>query len=144
MSSEDGNSPAFLTVDEVLLIQQNQITLYGGAAGLRDRGMLEAAVAQPQATYGGEYLHPSLASMAAAYLFHLVENHPFVDGNKRAGLAASIVFLNLNDIDLPEELDGPESPRSTLTCLEAIVLKVASGLMSKPELTRYFESWCKS
>ena len=66
---------------------------YGGLPGLRDEGLLESAVAQAVATFGGEYLHNDIFQMAAAYLFHIVQNHPFVDGNKRAGAAAAVVFL---------------------------------------------------
>ncbi|HYQ81440.1 MAG TPA: Fic family protein, partial [Anaeromyxobacteraceae bacterium] len=74
--------PAFLTLDEVLALHADQIGRYGGSPGLRDLGLLESALAAPRATFGGEHLHGSLPEMAAAYLFHLVRNHPFVDGNK--------------------------------------------------------------
>lgn len=76
--------PLFLTLDEVLEIHQQQIDLYGGSHGLRDPGALESAVATPQCTFGDEYLHTTIWEMAAAYLYHLVENHPFIDGNKRS------------------------------------------------------------
>jgi death on curing protein len=78
---------------------------FGGSAGLRDRGLLESAVATPQAGFGGEYLHPTLFDMAAAYAFHIAESQPFVDGNKRAGLGAALVFLRLNDIDIEDPDD---------------------------------------
>jgi death on curing protein len=77
--------PVFLTLDDVLEIHEQQIERYAGSHGLRDTGALESAVATPQATFGGKYLHGSLYLMAAAYLFHITQNHPFIDGNKRAG-----------------------------------------------------------
>src|SRR5215471_18998527 len=69
--------PEFLTVDDVLELHAVQLTRYGGARGLRDRALLESAMAQPMASFGGTWLHPDLWSMAAAYLYHLVQNHPF-------------------------------------------------------------------
>lgn len=70
----------FLSLDEILEIHEQPIERYGGSQGLRDAAGLESAVATPQATFGGEFLHPSIPAMAAAYLFHLCQNHPFVDG----------------------------------------------------------------
>jgi len=87
---------SFLTLDEVLAIHAHQIDRYGGSPGLRDQGLLESALAMPLATFSGEELHPTLDEKAAAYLFHLVKNHPFVDANKRTGLAVCLVFLAMN------------------------------------------------
>lgn len=84
----------FLTVDEVLELHLEQIELFGGSAGARDLNLLESAVAQPSQQFGGEYLHEDVPAMAAAYLFHIVSNHPFIDGNKRTGTDAAIVFLD--------------------------------------------------
>src|SRR5271169_7167801 len=89
--------PVCLSLDEVLEIQEQQIERYGGSPGLRDVAGLESAVATPQATFGGEFLHASIPAMAAAYLFHLCQNHAFIDGNKRVGANAAITFLLLND-----------------------------------------------
>ena len=75
----------FLTLDDVLESHREQIRVYGGSEGLRDLGLLESAIAQPPAGFGGVPLHRDLYEMAAAYLFHLVQNHPFIDGNKRVG-----------------------------------------------------------
>jgi death-on-curing protein len=83
----------FLTVDEVLLFHEMQTARYGGIAGLRDRGMLESAVAMPEAGFGDAHLHEDIFEMAAAYLYHIAMNHPFVDGNKRTGTHAALVFL---------------------------------------------------
>lgn len=86
----------FLTLAEVLEIHQDQIARYGGHPGTRDLNLLKSALAMPMATFGEHFLHTDLYEMAAAYLFHLVKNHPFIDGNKRVGAVAAIVFLTLN------------------------------------------------
>jgi death-on-curing protein len=122
-----GRRPAFLTLDEVLALHADQIERYGGALGVRDLGLLESALAAPRAAFGGEYLHGSIPEMAAAYLFHLVRNHPFVDGNKRAGLAAAIAFLGLNGLWL--EADPGE--------LADEVLGIAEGGVAKAELAEF-------
>ncbi len=90
--------PDFLQVEDVLLFHRDQIDLYGGEHGVRDMGLLESAVAQPNAGFGGQYLHEDLFEMAAAYLFHLVKNHPLVDGNKRIGAVSALAFLKLNGV----------------------------------------------
>jgi death-on-curing protein len=124
--------PCFLSVDEVLEIHAQQIELYGGRDGIRDPGGLESAVATPMSSFGGEFLHESVPAMAAAYLFHICQNHPFVDGNKRTGANAAITFLLINDWDL--DLSEDE--------LVDLVLSVASGAIPKSALTRVFESSC--
>ena len=126
--------PRVLTLDEVLEMHLQQIELYGGSPGIRDVALLQSAVATPQATFGGEFLHRSIPAMAAAYLFHLCQNHAFIDGNKRIGANAAITFLLINDWDLdlsPDELVD-------------IVVAAASGKLEKPELTRIFEARCRS
>lgn len=125
--------PVFLSLDEVLEIHEQQIERYGGSAGIRDPAGLESAVATPQATFGGEFLHPSIPAMAAAYLFHLCQNHAFIDGNKRVGANAAITFLLMNDWDATF---GEEE-------LVDLVLSVASGRLGKEALTQIFESRCK-
>ena len=121
--------PAFLTLDEVLALHADQIDRYGGARGIRDLGLLESAIAAPRATFGGGLLHATPSEMAAAYLFHLVRNHPFVDGNKRAGLAAAIAFLGLNDLWLEAEPEG----------LVALVVGVAEGRIGKAEVAVFVQ-----
>ncbi len=101
--SEAPTEIEFLTVEVVLALHQRQLDRFGGGAGLRDRGLLESAIAQPQASFGGTFAHDGLFAMAAAYLFHIVSNHPFVDGNKRAGLLAAQVFLDVNGVTLEHE-----------------------------------------
>jgi death-on-curing protein len=125
--------PSFLSLDEVLEIHREQIERYGGSDGVRDLAGLESAIATPQATFGGQFLHRSIAAMAAAYFFHLCQNHPFIDGNKRAGANAAITFLLLNGWE----------PRFEEDELVALVLSVASGVMSKPELIEIFETRCQ-
>ncbi len=122
-------APVFLTLDEVLALHADQIERYGGSAGLRDAALLESALAAPQATFDGAYLHSSLPEMAAAYLFHLVKNHPFVDGNKRIGLAAALAFLGLNGLWLEADPDA----------LADLVVAVASGQADKAELAVFLK-----
>jgi death-on-curing protein len=124
----------FLTETEVLTIHQDQVARYGGSEGLRDVALLQSALAVPQATFGGEFLHKDVCEMASAYLFHLVQNHPFVDGNKRVGAVAAFVFSALNDIRLTAPPD----------VYEQVVLSVAAGTMSKPELAGFFHSHCNN
>src|ERR1017187_4204571 len=125
--------PLFLLLDEVLEIHEQQIERYGGASRIRDPAGLESAIATPQATFGGEFLHSSIPAMAAAYLFHLCQNHAFIDGNKRVGANAAIAFLLMNDweptFDEEEFVD--------------MVLAVAAGGLSKPRLIEIFESRCR-
>jgi death on curing protein len=94
--------PRFLTMGEVLLILQDQIRRYGGAYGVRDPELLSSALGMPTASFEGKYLHTDLYEQAAAYAFHLCQNHPFIDGNKRTALASALVFLSLNGIELDD------------------------------------------
>lgn len=96
-------APVFLTLGEVLAIHDSVIERYGGSLGVRELALLQSALGMPEATFGGEYLHADIPSMAAAYCFHLVANHPFVDGNKRVGAAAASVFLEMNGWTLAAE-----------------------------------------
>ena len=79
-------SPTLLALDDIIESHAEQIAAYGGGEAIRDLGLLQSAIAQPQAMFEGQYLHAGIFEMAAAYLYHLVMNHPFVDGNKRVGL----------------------------------------------------------
>jgi len=116
--------PEFLTLDEVLALHADQIRRYGGASGLRDLTLLQSTIAMPETSYAGEYLHGSVFEMAAAYLFHLARNHPFVDGNKRTSLISALVFLGLNG----QRLDADP------TSLYELVEGVASGRGDKAEV----------
>ena len=122
------HEPLFLTFAEIIEIHDYQIEHFGGGEGLRDIELLKSAIGMPSATFGGEYLHPTILEMAAAYLYHLVENHPFVDGNKRVGAMAALIFLDLNGYDF----DASDAEFTDM------VLKVASGKMLKAEITLFF------
>ena len=119
----------FLTIQEVLYFHHAQMEQFGGSMGVRDPGLLESALAQPCASFGGEYLHRGLFEMAAAYLYHIVQNHPFVDGNKRVGLESALAFLALNGV----EIDAPDDD------LESLVLAVASGQADKTQAAAFLE-----
>lgn len=122
----------FLTLDDILESHQNQIETYGGSHGIRDIGLLESAIAQPEASFGGQYLHADIFEMAAAYLYHLVMNHPFIDGNKRVGLEAALIFLEINDKSLIANDDE----------LVDLVLKTTAGQIEKREIGEFFRSHC--
>lgn len=125
--------PIFLSLAEVVEIHNDQIERYGGRPGVRDSGLLQSAVAVPQATMGGEYLHGDLFEMAAAYLFHIAKNHPFADGNKRTGAVAALVFLELNGAEVTPTQDE----------LVDIVLSVAQGKMQKGDLAVFLRRHAK-
>jgi death-on-curing protein len=122
--------PVFLGLDEVIAIHADQIERYGGLAGIRDMELLKSATAMPRAGFGGDYLHTDIFEMAAAYLLHIVRNHPFVDGNKRTGAVSAVVFLLLNRIELLTDEDS----------FERIVLMAAEGKMTKEEIARFFRN----
>ena len=126
-------APIFLTIDEIIEIHEDQITRYGGISGVRDLGLLESALAMPEASFDREFLHTGLFEMAAAYLFHLAKNHPFLDGNKRAALMAALTFLGRNGI----ELDAPEEP------LVKLVLNVAEGKATKAEAAVFLQKYAR-
>ncbi len=113
----------FLGLEEILALHADQVARYGGTAGVRDLGLLESATAMPAASFGAKYLHGTLPEMAAAYLFHVAQNHAFLDGNKRVAAAAMFMFLFLNDL----ELDCSEDELVDLT------LGVASGKVTKAD-----------
>jgi death-on-curing protein len=117
----------FLDLPSARLVHRNQIDLYGGDPGILNEGLLQSALAMPQATFGGEWLHEFPHGMAAAYLFHVVANHPFSDGNKRAGLAIALTFLHLNGFEL----------NATETEVYELVLAVARGEADKSGVTEF-------
>jgi death-on-curing protein len=122
--------PTFLALDEIIAIHRDQVARYGGSEGVRDWGMLQSALAMPAASFGGQFLHADLCEMAAAYLFHLVQNHPFIDGNKRAGAVAAYVFLALNNLRLTAH---------QATYAE-LVLSVAGGETPKSAVAEFFRA----
>ncbi len=114
-----------LTVDIVREIHAEAIARFGGANGVREMALLESAVAAPQATLGGRSPYHDLAEVAAAYLFYLCRNHPFIDGNKRVALGACIVFLRLNGVE--PKADGPG--------WEDLVVAIATGAIDRDAAT---------
>jgi death-on-curing protein len=114
-----------LTVAIVREIHAEAIVKFGGSDGVRDMALLESAVAAPQASYSGQSVYADLAEIAAAYLFYLCRNHPFVDGNKRTALGACIVFLRINGIE----------PKSDAAEWEELTLAVAASVLDRDETT---------
>lgn len=123
----------FLTVALVKELHGVAIAGFGGSLGLRDEALLESAVAAPQATFGGESVYANLEEMAAAYLFYLCRNHPFVDGNKRVALGACVLFLRLNGLEPAP--DGPE--------WEELVLAVAASKLDRDQTTKRLKALIK-
>ena len=126
MSAKPGSHLYHLTVAVVLEIHAEAISKFGGSDGVREMALLESAVAAPQASFGGESVYTDTAEVAAAYLFFLCRNHPFVDGNKRAALGACIIFLRLNGIE--PQVDG--QPWEDLT------LDVAASRLDRDQTTQ--------
>lgn len=111
----------FLTLEDVLEIHFDQINRYGGKEGIRDQNLLISAIAQPFSTFNGIYLHKTMYEKAAAYLFHICQNHPFIDGNKRVALVSALLFLTMNGYPF----DYKENH------LEQMTRNVAEGKMKK-------------
>ena len=118
------------TVDAVLAIHEQVLAAHGGATGIRSRDLLESAVAAPQATKMGALLISDPIEIAAAYLFYLCGNHPFVDGNKRAGHAVLETFLMLNGYEISARVDEQAE----------IVLGVASGKIDRHRFTDWLKA----
>lgn len=120
----------FIRLDDVLRIHADQINRYGGVAAIHEPDMLFSAIAQPRATFDGQYLHANLIEQAAALLFHLVQNHPFKEGNKRTGAVAALVFLALNGVTIESDNDS----------LYELVLDVARGSADKIDIARFLRN----
>lgn len=121
--------PQFLTLEEVLAIHADRIRKYGGSSGLRDLGLLQSALGNVEATFGGQFLNETLFEMAAAYLYSICRNHPFLDGNKRTALACALVFLRTNK----RKIDSPQDD------LYDLVIGIAEGRVSKAAVAVFFE-----
>ncbi|MGC9397243.1 MAG: type II toxin-antitoxin system death-on-curing family toxin [Anaerolineae bacterium] len=117
----------YLTLNEILFLYRRVIQESGGAAGIRDLGLLESALAQPRQTYGGVELYPSIAKKAAALGFSLIRNHPFIDGNKRIGHAAMEMFLVLNGYEIQATVDEQEQ----------VILGVAARRMNREKFAHW-------
>ncbi|MBC7972712.1 MAG: type II toxin-antitoxin system death-on-curing family toxin [Verrucomicrobia bacterium] len=122
-------TPKFISISETLDIHTRQLKKFGGSSGIRDEGLLESALAQPQATFSGEFLHTTLYEQAAAYLYHLAKNHPFLDGNKRTAFAVMDTFLRVNGYRL---VMADEQAYE-------LVQDVVNGRVSKTELAALLE-----
>jgi death-on-curing protein len=125
--------PTFLSLPEVLEIHEDQVARYGGGSGIRDIGLLKSAVGMPSVKYGGHFLHTDICEMAAAYWFHLVRDHPFIDGNKRTGAVSALVFLALNGFDF----DAPEDD------LAQLVLSVARSELGKADVAVFIRRFTR-
>ena len=125
--------PLFLTLDEVLSLHDEQVGRFGGSHGVRDIGLLESAMGSAAATFGGEFLHQTIFEMAAAYLYGICRNHPFIDGNKRTATAAALIFLDMNSIDIDADEDE----------FYDLVIGVAEGSVSKAEVAVFFQQNAK-
>lgn len=121
----DANNCLHLTLEIVLEIHAEAIAQFGGSEGLRDRALLESAIAAPQASFGGVSPFKDVVEVAAAYLYYLCSNHPFIDGNKRAALGACLVFLQLNGL----------TPAADSEEWENLTLAVAAGALGRDEVT---------
>ena len=117
----------FLNVEDVLQLHEDLIDRYGGTHGIRSDDLLQSAVAQPQATFGTDYLHSDIFHMAAAYAFHIAQNQPFLDGNKRTGLHAALVFLDFNGYSI-----------SPSTRLVQAMIQIAEHCLDKEGLATVF------
>lgn len=120
----------FLTLDDVLAIHEHRIRKYGGSSGIRDVGLLQSALGNVEASFGGQFLHGTKFEMAAAYLYGICRNHPFVDGNKRSALACALAFLEFNDVTIRGSEDE----------LYDLVIGVAEGRVSKAAVAVFFET----
>jgi death on curing protein len=124
------SAPLFLTLAEVMEIHANQIALYGGRPGIRSLDLLKSAISMPQAGIGDRYFHEDLYEMAAAYLYHIVRDHPFIDGNKRCAVVAALVFLRLNGVDTVFAENQ----------LERLVRRAAGGSADKKEIAGFLRA----
>lgn len=123
----------FLDKETILTFHQDQLRRYGGKSGIRDEKLLESALAQPETSFDGEYVHKDLFHMAAAYGFHLCQNHPFYDGNKRTALIAMYLFLYVNGYQIVADKKS----------LFAVVMDLAQGKVTKDELREYLKEHSK-
>jgi death on curing protein len=127
------SEPEWLDIDIVIDIHAEQLALFGGADGVRDRGLIESALGRPQHKFA--YEESDLAALAAAYAFGIAKNHPFVDGNKRTAFASMLVFLGLNGIDF----DVPPQDATVM------IMALAGGEVSEESLTRWIrDNWPKA
>lgn len=123
----------FLDKQTILAFHHDQVKIYGGRQGVRDEGLLESAIAQPKASFEGEYVHETIFDMAAAYGFHICNNHPFFDGNKRTALVTVYTFLFVNGFRLKADKKS----------VFAVMLDLANGELEKEALANFLEENAK-
>ncbi|KPP99703.1 MAG: toxin-antitoxin system Doc family toxin component [Bacteroidetes bacterium HLUCCA01] len=123
----------FLNKKNLLTFHENQLKTYGGISGIRDEGLLDSALEQPEASFGGVYMHSDIFHMAAAYGYHICQNHPFLDGNKGTALIAMYMFLFVNGYQIA--LDKKS--------LYALVMGVANGEIDKDQLADFLRKGTK-
>lgn len=123
----------YLTVEEVIQLHQAVITRSGGLSGIKNRGLIESAVAQPRMTFDGNDLYPTLAEKAAAKGFSLASNHGFEDGNKRIAHAAMETFLILNGYEIDASIDEQE----------VVFLRLAGAQLTREEFTAWIQAHLK-
>ena len=121
----------FLTLSEILMILEDQIRNYGGLYGVIDLKLLESAIYMPESSFDGKYLHETIPSMAAAYTYHICQNHPFIDGNKRVALTSSLVFLDINGYEFNCKNEK----------LYNEIMNVAKGEVNKDKLIKFYEKY---
>ena len=121
--------PLFLSLDEVLSLHEDQIRRYGGSGGVRDLGLLQSAMGSVSATFGGAFLHETMFEMAAAYLYGICRNHPFIDGNKRTAVAAALTFLEMNGVEIESDEDE----------FYDLVIGVVEGRVTKAAVAVFFD-----
>ena len=127
-------APLFLTLDEVLSLHAEQIHLFGGPSGIRDVELLQSALGSVEATFGGVFLHETIFEMAAAYLYAICRNRPFIDGNKRTAVSVALTFLDMNGVEVdPNEDDFYD-----------LVIGVADGGVSKATIAVFLEKHATS
>lgn len=124
----------YFETEEAVDIHDDQILKYGGSYGIRDFGLLLSALEMPKAEMFGHCLHPTVFDKASAYIFHILCNHPFIDGNKRTATACGLIFLSMNGIEL--NVDWKD--------IEKMVLDIANGKLTKKEISEFLEKYsCK-
>ena len=127
--------PEFIPEEVIIILQVDLIERYGGSYGIRDKGLLDSALSQPKAMFGGHYLHKTIFDKAAAYGYHLCQNHPFIDGNKRIALVAMDTFLQMNGYELKAD------EHSTYR----MIISIAEGKIDKKSLANWLkENSCYS
>lgn len=121
----------FLTLEEIIRLHAEQIEIFGGMHGIRDQGLLESALYEPQASFGGKYLHGNLFGMATAYAYSIIKNHPFIDGNKRTGIMSALLFLDYHDTYLNLTQEEVVNLAITIATTKISHKKIAAQLKKK-------------